>query len=325
MPRIIRSLLAVSILLLAACNRSNDASLVAKSRRVFGQLPPAAAAEGDTPQRVRLGRALYFSNELSVTRSQSCNSCHPVEGTRPGADRRPTSPGAHGQLGRRNSPTVFNTDLHFVLFWDGRARTLEEQAAGPVMNPAEMAMPNAAAVADRLRNASSIDAALFRAAFPNDPDPFTIDHAARAIAAFERTLRTHDRFDDFQNGNTRALSSKEKRGLNRFMALGCTSCHNAPTIGAREFQRIGIVNPYPTSDHGREELTKNPSDNFVFKVPSLRNVALTAPYFHDGKVRDLPTAVEKMAWHQLGTKIKPQDRDAIVAFLGSLSDTKRSE
>jgi cytochrome c peroxidase len=323
MRRIARSLLAASLLVLVSCNRSSDASLVAKSRRVFGPLPQPTAARGDTPQLVRLGRELYFSNELSVTRKQSCASCHPLDGTRPGADRRPTSPGAHGQLGRRNSPTVLNTDLHFALFWDGRARTLEEQAAGPMMNPVEMAMPNAAAIADRLRHASSINPALFLAAFPNDPDPFSVDHAARAIAAFERTLRTHDRFDDFQNGNTRALSREEKFGLSRFMALGCTSCHNGPTIGARQFQRIGIVNPYPTSDHGREELTRNPSDDFVFKVPSLRNVALTPPYFHDGKVRDLPTAVEKMAWHQLGIKIKPQDRDAIVAFLRSLSDVKR--
>ncbi len=324
MCRFIRSALLLSLLVtLAACNRSRDESLIAKSRRVFGPLPPATAAPRDTPRLVRLGRELYFSKDLSVTRTQSCNSCHPVEGARPGADGEPTSAGAHGARGRRNSPTVLNTDLHFALFWDGRAKTLEEQAAGPVLNPAEMAMPGAAAVAERLRDPSTFDAALFQAAFPGDAEPFTIDHAARAIAAFERTLRTHDRFDDFQNGNAGALTRQEKRGLERFMALGCTSCHNGPTIGARQFQRIGIVNPYPTTDRGRAELTKNASDEFVFKVPSLRNVALTAPYFHDGSVRDLRTAVEKMAWHQLGMKIKPADRDAIVAFLNALSDTKR--
>ncbi len=208
------------------------------------------------------------------------------------------------------------------MFWDGRAQTLEQQAAGPIMNPVEMAMPDAAAVAARLRTMP--DHELFPAAFPNDPDPYTIDHAARAIAAFERTFRTHDRFDDFQWGNVSALSWKERRGLARFMSLGCTSCHNGPAIGARQFQRIGIVNPYPTSDHGRFEVTKNPSDDFVFKVPSLRNVALTAPYFHDGSVRDLPTAVERMAWHQLGIRIKPADRDDIVAFLKALSSTDRS-
>lgn len=324
MSRLIRLGLILSFFIaIAGCNRSSDSELMAKSRRVFGPLPPVTPVPGDTPQLVSLGRQLYFSKDLSVTRTQSCDSCHPVEATRPGADGEPTSPGAHGTRGRRNSPTVLNTDLHFALFWDGRAKTLEEQAAGPVMNPAEMAMPDAAAVAERLRHPSTFDAALFYSAFPKDPDPFTLDHAARAIAGFERTLRTHDRFDDFQNGNARALTSKEKLGLGRFMALGCTSCHNGPTIGARQFQRIGIVNPYPTTDRGRAELTKNASDEFVFKVPSLRNAALTAPYFHDGKVHDLPTAVEKMAWHQLGMKIKPQDRDAIVALLTSLSDVKR--
>ena len=324
MSRLIRlALILPFVIALAGCNRSRDAELMAKSRRVFGPLPPVTPARGDTPQLVNLGRQLYFSKDLSVTRTQSCDSCHPIEATRSGADGEPTSPGAHGTPGRRNSPTVLNTDLHFALFWDGRAKTLEEQAAGPMMNPAEMAMPDAAAVAERLRHPSSFDAGLFHSAFPNDPDPFTLDHAARAIAAFERTLRTHDRFDDFQSGNARALTRKEKLGLDRFMALGCTSCHNGPTIGARQFQRIGIVNPYPTTDRGRAELTENASDEYVFKVPSLRNAALTAPYFHDGKVRDLPTAVEKMAWHQLGMKIKPQDRDAIVAFLTSLSDVKR--
>ncbi len=315
----VRLLLPLFLFPLLSCGPDSGPALVAKSRRVFGTLPRISAK--DTPQLVHLGRELYFSRELSVNRRQSCNSCHPIDARRPSTDGEATSPGADGQRGRRNSPTVLNADLNFAMFWDGRARTLEQQAAGPIMNPVEMAMPSAAAVAARLRTMP--DHELFPAAFPNDPDPYTIDHAARAIAAFERTFRTHDRFDDFQWGNVSALSWKERRGLARFMSLGCTSCHNGPAIGGRQFQRIGIVNPYPTSDHGRFEVTKNPSDDFVFKVPSLRNVALTAPYFHDGSVRDLPTAVERMAWHQLGIRIKPADRDDIVAFLKALSSTDR--
>jgi cytochrome c peroxidase len=306
---------------LLSCGPDNDAALVGRSRRVFGALPRPTAAPGDTPQLVHLGRMLYFSNELSVNRTQSCNSCHPLDRGGAGADGEPTSTGARGTKGRRNSPTVLNADLHFAMFWDGRARTLEEQAAGPITNPVEMAMPDAAAVAARLRTMP--DHEMFTFAFPREADPYTIGHAARAIAAFERTFRTHDRFDDFQWGNISALSRREKRGLARFMGLGCTSCHNGPTLGARQFQRIGIVHPYPTTDHGRFEVTRNPDDDFVFKVPSLRNVALTAPYFHDGSVRDLPTAVERMAWHQLGIRIKPADRDDIVAFLKSLSSTSR--
>ncbi len=315
---ILLSLLAVALL---SCGASkDDRSLMSTSRRVFGPLP----AETPEPAKlVELGRALYFSNDLSVTHTQSCASCHPIEGAKPGTDGEPTSAGVHGTRGRRNAPTVLNADLHFRQFWDGRATTLEEQAAGPITNPVEMAMPDPAAVAERLRGLPPQTRALFTAAFPNERDPYTIDHAAKAIAAFERTLRTHDRFDDFMNGNPRALTAEEKEGLRRFMAMGCTSCHNGPAVGARIYQRIGIVNPFPTADRGRYEVTKNDSDEYVFKVPSLRNVALTGPYFHDGSIRDLPTAVDKMAWHQLGIVINPKDRDAIVAFLRSMSDVNR--
>jgi cytochrome c peroxidase len=307
--------------LLFACTSKDDKSLIDTSRRVFGPLP---AGKADAPELVRLGRELYFSNDLSVTKTQSCASCHPIDGSKPGTDGQRTSDGARGTRGRRNAPTVLNADLHFVQFWDGRAKTLEEQAAGPITNPAEMAMPDVAAVEERLRSLSPSTRAIFTAAFPNEPDPFTIGNAARAIAAFERTLRTHDRFDEFQAGNARALTAQEKEGLRRFMALGCTSCHNGPLLGARIYQRIGIVNAYESSDRGRFELTKDPSDDHVFKVPSLRNVALTKPYFHDGSIPNLNAAVDKMAWHQLGIIIQPKDREAIVAFLQSMSDVKKS-
>lgn len=311
--------LLLPLALLTGCfDSSGDAALAATAKRVFGTLPEPQ--QRDSAALVTLGRHLYFSPALSRNGTQSCNSCHPVDGGGIGADNKPTSPGALGTRGRRNTPTVLNASLHMAQFWDGRARTLEEQAQGPIVNPAEMAMPDARAVAQRLRTAPSIDRTLFARAFPDDADPYTIEHAARAIAAFERTLRTSDRFDAFMDGDAGALTAQEKEGLRRFMALGCTSCHNGPLVGARIYQKIGIVRPWPSqSDLGRYEVTKNDGDRHVFKVPSLRNVALTSPYFHDGSVPTLHDAVDKMAWHQLGTDLRKKDRDAIVAFLKAMS------
>jgi cytochrome c peroxidase len=319
-----RSLLPLlfAVIALFSCGAKDDRSLADTASRVFGPIPQAKQV--DSAALVSLGRSLYFSNELSVNRTQSCNSCHPVDGHAVGADRLTTSRGALGDAGRRNSPTVLNAAFHNAQFWDGRAATLEQQAQGPMLNPIEMAMPDEAAVAERLRNPTAFDHALFASAFPGERDPYTIKHAALAIAAFERTLRTHDRFDKFQQGDVAALSADEKAGLRLFMSYGCTSCHNGPLLGANKFMKLGVVNPYDNaSDRGRAELTKNRGDDFVFKVPALRNVAMTGPYFHDGRVKNLPQAVERMAWHQLGRKIEAKDRDLIVAFLKSLSDIER--
>lgn len=319
--RPILAIVLLSVLVLSCSN--DDRSLASRSRRVFGPLP--AAKNADSAALVRLGRALYFSNELSVNRSQSCNSCHAVDGSRSGAEPRATSVGALGTVGRRNAPSVLNSTYHVAQFWDGRAATLEEQAKGPIINPVEMAMPHYDAVEERLRTSTSLDHTLFASAFPGDKDPYTIDHVARAIAAFERTLVTRDRFDDFQNGNVHALTRQEKNGLRVFMSTGCASCHGGPLLGGNKFMKLGVVNAYDnTADKGRAEVTHASGDNFVFKVPSLRNVGATAPYFHDGRVVDLPHAVERMAWHQLGKKIEPADRDAIVAFLRALSNEKQA-
>lgn len=311
-------------LLTAACGLDGEPQLAATSKRVFGTIPQSETK--DTADLVSLGRHLYFSNELSANRTQSCNSCHPVDGQKSGADLLPTSKGALGDAGRRNSPTVLNAAFHKSQFWDGRAATLEQQAAGPIVNPIEMAMPSEEAVAERLRTSNAIDRPLFARAFPGDRDPYTITHAARAIAAFERTLRTTDRFDEFQNGKFDALTAQEKQGVRLFMSYGCTSCHNGPLLGGDKLMKLGVVEPYENKDdRGRAEVTKNRGDDYVFKVPALRNVALTGPYFHDGRVADLPQAVERMAWHQLGKKIPAGDRDAIVAFLKSLSDIERGK
>jgi cytochrome c peroxidase len=314
--------LSLLLLLPLSCGLKDDRSLMELSRSVFGPLPRTAQ---ESVALVALGKHLYESTELSVNRTQSCNSCHPADGV--GADGRPTSPGALGMRGRRNTPTVLNAAHHVAQFWDGRAATLEEQARGPIVNPVEMGMPDERAVEERLRTSANVDRALFRTAFPNERDPYTIEHAARAIAAFERTLVSNDRFDRFQNGERHALTIAEKEGLRVFLQTGCASCHNGPLLGGNKFMKLGLMHPYDdkATDLGRYEVTKQLGDRYAFKVPSLRNVALTGPYFHDGSIGGLPNAVDRMAWHQLGKRLTPEERQKIVAFLGALSDVKRAD
>lgn len=279
-------------------------------------------AEKDTPALVDLGKDLYFEVALSENKAQSCNSCHRVDGGRGGVDNEATSPGAFGKRGGRNSPTTLNAGFQFAQFWDGRADDLVAQAKGPVLNPVEMAMPSEAVVVSRLKEMPRYQEK-FPKAFPGVEAPITYDHMARAIAAFERTLVTRDRFDDFLKGEDAALSELEKRGLNEFLSLGCTTCHYGPTLGGQLFQKVGLIHPYPTEDKGRLEVTKDEDDLHRFKVPMLRNIAITQPYFHNGKVATLEEAVRKMAWHQLGKELDEVQVKSLVAFLHSLTDKPR--
>jgi cytochrome c peroxidase len=237
-------------------------------------------------------------------------------------DNEPTSPGAFGKRGGRNSPTVLNAALQISQFWDGRAASLEHQAKGPILNPIEMAMPNDADVLKRLREASEYKTP-FQTAFPGEKEPITYDNVAKAIAAFERTLITRDRFDDFLKGDDRALNQQELRGLETFLTVGCTSCHNGPAIGGTSYQKVGLIKPYETADAGRFDVTKNDDDKFKFKVPVLRNIEITGPYFHDGKLTSLDAVVKKMAWHQLGTELTEQQVNDLVAFLKTMTDKER--
>jgi cytochrome c peroxidase len=241
-----------------------------------------------------------------------------------GVDNEPTSPGAFGKRGGRNSPTVLNAGFHMAQFWDGRAADLAAQAKGPILNPGEMAMPSEEEVVKKLSAVPEYPKA-FAKAFPADAKPITYDNIAKAIAAFERTLVTHDRFDDFLKGNDSALNSAEINGLNTFVSTGCIACHNGPLLGANSYQKMGAVNPYSnTEDIGRASVTKSDDDKFKFKVPSLRNIALTAPYFHDGKSPNLEDAVRQMAWLQLGRKLEDSDAKSIAVFLSALSDKERA-
>jgi cytochrome c peroxidase len=319
--------LTVSALLLvpAAVNAATPSELRAGALKVLAPIPDKMpGAENDTPARVKLGRDLFFEKKLSANNTQSCNSCHAVDQNRGGVDNEPTSPGAFGKRGGRNSPTVLNAGFHVAQFWDGRAKTLEDQAKGPVLNPGEMAMPSEAAVIEKLK-AEKKYVGSFKKAFPGESDPITYDNFAKAVGAFERTLRTHDRFDDFLKGDDKALTATELKGLDTFLSIGCTTCHTGPLLGGNDYKKLGILNAYEnTSDKGRIEVTKEDYDEFVFKVPSLRNIALTAPYFHDGTQKTLEETIQKMAWLQLGKKLTADETRDLNAFLRALSDKKRS-
>ncbi len=305
---------------------SSPAELRKAALAVVAPLPARMpGAERDTPEQIVLGRKLFNDNRLSINQSQSCNTCHRVDGGRGGVDNEAFSLGAHGKRGGRNAPTVLNAGLHIAQFWDGRADSLEAQAKGPVLNPVEMAMPNADEVVRRLKGTKDYPP-LFAKAFGAGPESITYDNMARAIAAFERTLVSHDRLDDFLKGEDRALSLEEQRGLGLFLTAGCTPCHNGPLLGGNSYQKLGLVNPYPNDkDLGRMAITKDEGDKFKFKVPSLRNIGLTAPYFHDSAAATLPQAVEEMARLQLGKTLKPDEIKSLVAFLQTLSDKPRAK
>ncbi len=319
-----RTALLFAFAILAACAFAAPAASVetealrTQANAIFGPLPADAATEARpmTPARVELGRDLYFDPRLSKNHDISCNSCHPLSSF--GADGQSTSPGHKGQRGERNSPTSLNAALHIAQFWDGREPDVEAQAKGPVLNPVEMAMPSEAAVVAVLRSIPGY-APKFAAAFPSDEDPISYDNMATAIGAFERGLITPGPFDRFVGGDDSALTSAQLAGLELFVTKGCVTCHNGPAFGGGLYRKLGLVTPYPVEDLGREAVTKRPEDRYVFKVPSLRNVAKTGPYLHDGSLESLPEVVRVMATHQLGVPLTDAEVESIVAFLGALT------
>lgn len=308
----------------ALASDRTESPLLENAKSFFGPLPEKMpGAEKDTPALVKLGERLFNEKQLSANGAQSCNSCHRVDAGKGGVDNEATSPGAFGKRGGRNSPTVLNAGFQTMQFWDGRAATLEHQAKGPILNPIEMALASDAEAVKRLRAAPDYPP-LFKQAFPNQLEPITYDNVAAAIAAFERTLITRDRFDDFQKGDTNALNSAELAGLKKFVDVGCVTCHSGPVFGGNSFQKLGLIHQFETADVGRAEVTKDDSDKHKFKVPMLRNIALTGPYFHDGKIVTLEEAVRKMAWHQLDRRLTDDEVREIVAFLNCLTDKERA-
>ena len=318
--------LCAFLMLGAACTSRKPGGAVDSARLgIFKALPPVmdSAANPITEEKVDLGRMLYYDPRLSKGQDVSCNSCHEL--SKYGVDNQPVSDGDKGQKGTRNSPTVYNAAGHFVQFWDGRAPTVEEQAKGPILNPVEMAMPNekrALAVVDSMPEY----VAAFQKAFPGEKHPVTFDNLAKAIGVFERKLVTVSRWDKFLGGDQAALTDAENAGLNKFLEAGCQNCHNGVYLGGSMFQKLGLAIPWDNAnDPGRFAVTKQEADRMVFKVPTLRNVEKTAPYFHDGSIATLDEAVRQMANHQLARTLSKEEADSIVTFLKALTGELPSE
>jgi len=300
------------------------AGLMEQAKNLFGTLPTVAEnpANPITDQKVKLGHMLYYDVSLSKGKTQSCNTCHNLNTF--GVDNLPTSPGDNGGFGTRNSPTVLNAALHFKQFWDGREPDVEAQAGGPVLNPVEMAMPNEKEVIKRL-SANPTYQTMFAEAFPGEKQPITYDNMKKAIGAFERKLITPSPFDAFLAGKEDALTENEKAGLDIYIKVGCTTCHMGNALGGNMFQKFGIFADYrPLTkstrvDNGIFDLTKKDTDKDLFKVPSMRNIAKTSPYFHDGSVADLGEAVKIMAKTELNKDLSPEEIKSIVSFLNTLT------
>jgi|TARA_B000000477_G_scaffold17863_1_gene15341 cytochrome c peroxidase len=266
---------------------------------------------------VELGRTLYHEKRLSRDNSISCNSCHDTKAF--GVDGEKFSVGFNNHLTGRNSPTSFNAFMHVSQFWDGRAPTVEEQAKGPILAGGEMAMPSAEAVVKKINGIKGYKD-LFEAAFPNSSPAITYDNVGKAIGAYERLFVTPSKFDNLLAGELSALNEKQKRGLKKFVTSGCVTCHTGNLLGGNIYQKLGLVKPWPNQkDQGRFAITKKEQDKMFFKVPSLRNIEKTGPYFHDGSSEKLTEAVEVMARHQLGREFSKEEISDIVAFLKTLT------
>jgi cytochrome c peroxidase len=284
-------------------------------------IQPIALAEGLDAGQVELGKKLYFDPRLSKSGFISCNSCHNL--SMGGTDNLKTSIGHAWQRGPINSPTVLNASYNLAQFWDGRAADLKEQAGGPIANPGEMAFTHDLAI-DILSSIPQY-VAEFEAVFGSAE--INIDYVTTAIAEFEKSLVTPNaRFDQWLAGDADALSEDEKKGYELFKQNGCVACHNGPAAGANSFQKMGLVKAYETTNEavGLAGVTGNEADQYKFKVPTLRNVDMTYPYFHDGEAETLGEAVVVMGQVQLGREIPAEDSALIVAFLKTLTGDQPS-
>jgi len=317
-------LMALSLILSAQVAPAQE-DLRALALDIFSPLPstlPAVANNPLTPDKIALGKALFFDPRISASGVFSCNSCHNL--ATGGDDNLETSIGHGWQKGPRNAPTVLNAVFNGAQFWDGRAPDLAAQAKGPVQAGVEMANTPENVVATLKSMPQYQD--WFRASFPKETDPVTFDNFARAIEAYEATLLTPSPFDAWLNGDDAALNDQQVAGLQLFIDSGCAACHSGINLGGQEYYPFGLIEKpgaevLPEGDKGRFAVTETVDDEYVFRAAPLRNIAVTAPYFHSGKVWDLKVAVEIMASSQLGTDLTAEEAEGIVAFLGSLTGT----
>lgn len=316
-------LMLVAMASLAAMPAVAADDLRKQALKAFKPLPSTIPAVKDnkiTPQKIDLGKALFFDPRLSASGVFSCNSCHNL--ATGGDDNLETSIGHGWQRGPRNSPTVFNSVLNEAQFWDGRAEDLKAQAKGPIQAGVEMANTPDNVVRTLKSMPGYVDA--FTGAFPTEKDPVSFDNMAKAIEAYEATLVTPAPFDAWLNGDDDALTAEQKKGLALFMDKGCVACHSGVNVGGHGYYPFGVVERpgaevLPPNDKGRFIVTKTADDEYVYRAAPLRNVAVTRPYFHSGKVWDLGQAVAIMGTSQLGEELKDGEVKPIVAFLESLT------
>lgn len=318
-------------LLLLHCALISAAPVCATAWEALPDTPPIPADNPQNDAKIALGKTLFFDPRFSEHGTLSCNSCHNVMAG--GDDNRPNSIGMHDARGGRSAPTVWNAAFLSVQFWDGRAATLEDQAKGPVVNPVEMGMSSLEEAMKRLTAISGYQP-MFAAAFPGEPNPATADNAAKAVAAFERTLITpNSPYDRYVTGDKSALTEQQVKGMNAFAELGCTSCHSGANFSGPALPvGTGFFMKFPTypgsvydakygllADKGRAEVTKDAKDNYMWRVPTLRNIALTAPYLNNGSVPTLDEAVRVMAKTQLDKEVTDAQVADVVAFLNGLT------
>ncbi len=317
-------LLMLLLVIASTALADGDDALIKRASQVLGPLPASMPSEENpiTPEKVKLGQMLFYEPRISVDGTVSCAKCHPI--ALYAADGLKKSIGNHCKENPRNDPTLFNAASQISEHWIGNRTSVEDQAKQAIIGAPAFGMPSYDAAEKVLRSFREYET-LFKAAFPSDKEPVTIDNFAKAVGAFERTLITPAPFDAFLKGNKDAMTLQQKRGLGTFMDQGCVGCHFSPFVGGQMYQKFGMFGPYekytksPKVDEGRYAVTKNESDKYVFKVPVLRNVAMTPPYFHDGSVDKLADAVWIMGKIQLGKDLSKEQVQDLAAFLHALT------
>lgn len=301
-----------------------DKALWVKATTYLWTLEEEAAQRlpDESEELVLLGKTLFLDTNLSADGTVSCNSCHGLDTY--GVDNKVVSDGVYGRKGTRNSPTIFNAALQLSQFWDGRAKDLEEQALGPLYTAHEMGLSGKEELIDKIMENEEIYAPMFDAAY-GDVEAISEENVLKAIGAFQRTLITPSKFDQYLAGEMHVLTEQEKMGLEKFIDLGCSPCHSGSTIGGNMYHRFALQSYYTDftgslkEDMGRYDVTKKKEDKYVFKVPSLRNIEKTAPYFHDGSIASLDSAIWVMGQAQMNTPLTGEDIQDLKAFLLTLT------
>ena len=303
---------------------SGEEALLKQAKTIFGPLPQVMTFKKNpiTPQKVQLGKILFYETRISVDGTVSCARCHPIGLY--AADGLRKAVGNNCKINPRNAPTILNAAGQISAHWVGNRADVEDQARQSVIGPPSFGMPSYEAVENKLKEIRGYTD-LFEKAFPGEANPITVDNFAKSVGAFERTLVTPSAFDAFVKGDRSALKALQKRGLKAFMEIGCMTCHSSAYFGGQMYEEFGVVEPYwkytkcDPIDEGRYAVTKSEADKYVFKVPVLRNVEKTAPYFHDGSVGKLENAVWIMAKIQLGKDLDKTQVEEVVTFLKCLT------